>query len=286
MSYALRNTIILLVTLLIILGGGFGYYKFFLIGKLNSLEQEVQTKSKDLNSKQNINSQFEEINASYEKALQIVSNYDKALFPENKPDDVYDFLNQVNSKGGNMITFDYVFQDSVPEAEYGILTSTVTGFGEFKSFVDFVNRIENSQLLNKVTGLTISPGRQEDGLSNITFSLSLESYYQKTELFESLVVANRIEMNDQISTYNPMYPLIQPGLPPNDEGLINVEDSRIIGLTSNRVFLSTSEGIVSLKEGDRVYLGTLESIDLRNRSATFSLNKGGLMELVTLEVEQ
>jgi hypothetical protein len=286
MSYALRNTLILLVTLLIIAGGGFVYYKFFLEGRIESLQQEVETKRKDLTSKQNINNQYEELNTAYEAALRIVSNYDKALYPVNKPDDVYDFLNSVNMEGGNQITYDFVFQDSIAEDQYGIMNSTITGFADFRPFVDFVNRIENSQLLNKVTALTVSPGRQEDGLSSVNFSLNLESYYQKTPLLDSLVMANRIEMNDQISTYNPLYPLIQPTVQPNDEGLVSVESSRMIGLTSNRVFLSTSEGIVSLKEGDRVYLGTVESIDLNNRTATFNLNKGGIQERVTLEVEQ
>lgn len=286
MSYAIRNTLILLVTLLIILGSGFIYNTFFLKGRIEALEQEVVTKRKDLTSKQNINYQFEEINKTYQSALRILANYDKALYPSNKPDDVYDFLNSVNMEGGNMITYDYVFRDSVPEGQYGILSSSVTGFGEFNSFVDFVNRIENSQLLNKVMALTVSPGRQEDGLTSVNFSFDLESYYQKTELFDSVKIANRIEMDDRISTYNPLYPLIQPTVPPNDQGLVNVEASRMIGLTSNRVFLSTADGIVSLKTGDKVYLGNVGSIDLRSRSATFNLNKGGIQELVTLEVEQ
>jgi hypothetical protein len=39
-----------------------------------------------------------------------------------------------------------------------------------------------------------------------------------------------------------------------------------------------------LKIGDRVYLGSLSSIDLENSTATFNLDLGGIAEVVTLEV--
>ena len=56
-------------------------------------------------------------------------------------------------------------------------------------------------------------------------------------------------------------------------------------MTDNRVFVRDQTGrILSLKEGDRVYLGSLVSIDLQNKKATFNLDIGGIEEVVTLEV--
>ena len=64
-----------------------------------------------------------------------------------------------------------------------------------------------------------------------------------------------------------------------------VRGSRLIGMTDNRVFVRDQTGrILSLKEGDRVYLGSLVSIDLQNKKATFNLDIGGIEEVVTLEV--
>lgn len=285
MSYAIRNTLILLVTLSLILGLGFSYSKFFLESKVEDLENSLVAKRNDLNSKEDINIQFTELNERYQAALEVISNYDKILFSSNKPDDVFDFLNRVNEEGGSQIYYDYIYTDSIPSSEYGIIESSIAGYGQYDALTDFVNRIEHSQLLNKVSNLTISPARQDDDLRTVNFSFDLESYYEKTNLFDSLGRNFSINLDEDISNYNPLYPLIQPTVQANIDGLTDVRGSRLIGMTDNRVFVRDQTGrILSLKEGDRVYLGSLVSIDLQNKKATFNLDIGGIEEVVTLEV--
>ncbi len=285
MSYAIRNTLILLTTLLLILGLGFSYSKFFLESKVEDLQSSLTNKQNDFSSKQDINSQFTELNSRYEAALEVMGNYDKIMYPTNKPDDVYDFLNRVNTEGGYQISFDFIYSDSVPNNEYGVLQSSIAGFGDYAALTDFINRIEHSQLLNKVSELNIAPARQEDDLRMVNFSFSLESFYEKTSLFDSVGAVSTIILDEEISTYNPIYPLIQPSIEANLEGLTDVRSSRLIGMTSSRIFIRNQTGrIISLKLGDRVYLGTLADIDLENNTATFNLDLGGIPEVVTLEV--
>lgn len=285
MSYAIRNTLILLTTLLLILGLGFSYSKFFLESKVEDLQNSLTNKQNDFSSKQDINSQFTELNTRYEAALEVMGNYDKIMYPTNKPDDVYDFLNRVNSEGDYQISFDFIYSDSVPNNEYGVLQSSIAGFGDYAALTDFINRIEHSQLLNKVSELNIAPARQEDDLRMVNFSFSLESFYEKTSLSDSVGAVSTIILDEEISTYNPIYPLIQPSIEANLEGLTDVRSSRLIGMTSSRIFIRNQTGrIISLKLGDRVYLGTLADIDLENNTATFNLDLGGIPEVVTLEV--
>ena len=285
MSYAIRNTIILLVTLSIIVGIGFAFSKFYLDAKIESETNELSNKRNDLNSKQNINTQFDELNSTYEVAVEIMANYNKILYPSNKPDDVYDFLTSVNDAGGNIISFDYMYSDSLPNSDYGIIQSSIAGFGPYNALTDFVNRIENSQLLNKVIDLTIAPARQEEDQNMVNFSFELESYYEKTLLLDSTGTDLNIILDENISSYNPLYPLIQESVRPNLDGLPDIRSSRLIGMTDSRIFIRTQLGeITSLKVGDRVYLGSLTSIDLQSRTASFNLNIGGIQEVVTLEV--
>lgn len=285
MSYGLRNTIILLITLFLILGIGFIYSEFILDRKLNNLKDSITLKRNDLNSKQNINIQFNELNERYKAALEVMGNYDKILFSSNKPDDVYDFLNRVNAAGGYEINFDYAFSDSSPNIDYGIINSSIAGSGEYRALTDFVNRIEHSQLLNKINNLTISPARQEKELTKVNFSFNLESYYEKTSVFDSLNKDVTIALDSDISTFNPIYPLIQPTIPSNVKGLTDVRASKIIGMTNKKVFLRNQDGrIISLGIGDDVYLGKLISIDSKNKSAIFNLDVGGIEEVITLEV--
>lgn len=284
MSYAVRNTIILLVTLFIIIGLGAAYSQIYLKNKINDLENELGAKQSDLNSKQNINADYAELITTYEAALGVIENYDKVLYESNKPDNVFDFLNKINEFEGNKVFFDFVYSDSIPDNQYGILESSIVGFGGYDAVVDFINSIEHSQLLNKVSEVVISPPRAEDDINDVNFSFILESYYQKTAILDSTGTEYAILKDSEISTFNPLYPLILPSIPNNTEGLINVNSARIIGVTGSRVFLSESGKVISLKVGDKVYLGYLESIDIQQKKATFNLNKGGIQEVVTLEV--
>jgi len=82
------------------------------------------------------------------------------------------------------------------------------------------------------------------------------------------------------------YPLIH-GIPPNTDELIDAEKSRLIGITNDKIFLMDQAGrLQELRVGDKVYLGSLSSIDQANESATFLLNKGGIIDKYQMHIEQ
>ncbi|HBX65097.1 MAG TPA: hypothetical protein DEG32_02700, partial [Balneolaceae bacterium] len=96
MSYAVRNTIILLVTLTLFVGAAFTYVKFFQLSELEDLQTAITEKQKDFNSKKATSDAFPELNQTYQRALVIVDNADKSLFKSPDPDDVYDYLNYIS----------------------------------------------------------------------------------------------------------------------------------------------------------------------------------------------
>lgn len=287
MSYAVRNTIILLVTLFLFVGGAFTYIKFFQESKLEKLESDHAEKLKDYNEKRATSDAYPEMNQRYEKAVAIIEGYEKALFKSNDPDDVFDYLNHIsNSSSNSKIFFDYNFTDSTAHNQYGIMRSSIQGYSSYTNFINFINKLENSRLLNKVVNLNLVPPNDNE-LSDITFTFTVESYYERIPIQENQSSGTGIKLNEEVSLYNPFYPLIQQSLPDNEDNLINVEQSRMIGLTGSRIFIIDQDGnISSLRKGDDVYLGKLETIDLKTNTATFNLNKGGITEMVTLEIER
>jgi len=87
-------------------------------------------------------------------------------------------------------------------------------------------------------------------------------------------------------THNPFYPHIH-SIPTNRQNLVDVSKSRIIGLTSNQVYLIDQSGeMQTLSRGSNVYLGTLTRINQKQQYAVFQLNRGGVREQVTLHVEK
>lgn len=271
-----------------IAGGAYAFINFYQLNKLENLQESHAQKQTDYNNKMEISNSYPELNASYESALSIIEGYDKSLFKNPDPDDVYDYLAIIGSAEDSRIYFDFVFVDSTAQDQYGIINADINGYGVYSNVVNFINKLENSQLLNKVSNISISPaaGNGEE-LSEISFSFRLESYYERVPIQETAIEAASLTMNEDISTYNPFYPLIRSTVPPNEENLVNIEQSRMIGLTSSRIFIVDQNGnVVSLSVGDDVYLGQLESINNNEKSATFNLNKGGIKELVTLEIER
>jgi hypothetical protein len=257
--------------------------------ELIRLQESIEEKQRDYNTKRAISDGFSDLNETYLQALEIIENADKDLFKEPDPEDVFDYLNFIsNSSTSSKIYFDYVFVDSTTQDQYGIMASTINGYGSYQNTINFINKLENSQLLNKVTRISLSPpnNRGED-YEEITFSINLDSYYERIPLREGASDSTDLTLNEEISTFNPFYPLIRTTIPPNEDNLVNIEQSRLIGITGKRVFLVDQNGnIISLRKGDKVYLGTLSSIDFSNEMATFNLNKGGITESVTLEIEQ
>ncbi len=73
---------------------------------------------------------------------------------------------------------------------------------------------------------------------------------------------------------------------PNDENLPNVEQSKLLAVGTNFIFMVDQDGkIDKLSIGDKVYLGTLDTVNITQKTATFMLNKGGILDKVTLKVQ-
>ncbi len=285
MSYAVRNTIILLITLLVFGGAAFAYLKFVQQSEIEKLSEDLVSLNKDYQEKVQIRDQYQPLLDRYNKARDIILGYDKQLYRNNNPDDIYDYLSEINDDNLELY-YDYNFQDSTIQDQYGIINSTIRGAGIYSDFVTFINKLENSALLNKVNNVSVTPAPNLGSDEFVSFSMLLSSYYQKIN-FEVNDSTSRFKIDPSVSIFNPFYPLILESLPPNEDNLVNIERSRILGLTSTRIFIVDQTGTTQvLKPGDKVYLGYLDKIDIKNNHATFNLDKGGIQEIFTLEVDK
>ena len=286
MSYALRNSLILLVTLLLIAGTAFTYIKFVQQAEINDLATELESLNTDYNNKTIIRDKYPPLLERFNKAKDIVQNYDKKLYTYNNPDDVYDYLSEINDENLELF-YDFTYQDSVVNNQYGILQSRIVGTGIYSDFVTFINKIENSLYLNKIENVNVTPATGEATQDYVDFTLTLNSYYQKIIFETASDIQQKFRINPTISVLNPLKPLVLNSVPANVDNLTNIEQSRLIGLTSTRIFIIDQTGETKiLKPGDKVYLGYLREIDSENKEAIFNLDKGGIQEIFTLKVER
>ena len=283
MSYAIRNTLILLVVLLAILGTGFGYIQYYQKTTIEEMSVRADELQNEYNNKKSIADQLSVIREQLEAAQRFIGNFDKALFSSNNPDDVFDFLIDLSPESEDL-EFDYVFSDSSLTERYGIIGSSINGTGGYRSVFNFINRIENSQAVQKINNITVTPIGEPENYNRVSFNFEMSSFYNRSGTMDATAMFTNLRPVEEFS--NPFFPLIRD-LPPNVDNLTNIENSRLVGISSSKVFVMNQNGrMVNLKENDPVFMGRLERIDLTNGRAVFRLNKGGIIEMVTLEVQR
>jgi len=281
MSYGLRNTIILLVVLVTFVAGGWSYIYFYQEPEIENLNSQVQKTRQNLRSKQQIANQYPILSKRYDKAVEFFHNYNKALYPNSNEDNVFDILNNI-SAGSAYTDFTFDFQDSTKHGKFGTMKMKITGNGYYRNFINFIRQIELSKPLNKIAGLTISPIDKLDSYGKVDFNFIIRSYYDRVKLLGKPDLA--ITNNMLGSVYNPFFPLIR-SVKKNDDDLINIDKSKLLAVSGNRAFLLDQNGkMQTLTKGDDVYLGKLSSINVKRGAASFTLNKGGIIDRVTLQV--
>ena len=281
MSYAVRNTIILLVVLTVFIGGGWSYIYFYQEPEIERLNSEVQQSRQELNEKQQIANRLPQLQKQFEEATNFINNFPKGLYASSNEDNVFDFLNRLN-QGSAYTDFTFSFNDSTQQGQYGTMTMRVTGQGYYRNFNNFVRQVELSRPLNKISGITINPINELESYGMVNFNFTVTSFYDRVKLLgeSNLAITNNLLG----SVYNPFFPLIR-SVKENEENLVNVEQSDLLAVSGNYVFLLDQTGIMKkLSMGEEVYLGELTSINVNRGTAGFTLNKGGIIDQVTLQV--
>lgn len=281
MSYALRNSLILLVVLLLFVGAGWAYIYFVQQPQIEELQQQVEAKTSELREKQQIANQYSTVLEQVENATFFIENFDKTLYTDSNEDRVFDFMNDLNT-GNSYTDFTFAFSDSTAQDQYGVMSMNISGEGFYRYLINFIRKMEYSKPLNKISNLDITPINDLENYGRVNYSFTLNSYYDRATEFGSPTMD--IESPTYASLHNPFFPLIRE-VKPNEEDLTDIEQSQLIALSSNRAFLLDQTGeLQKIGLGGSVYLGTLTNINLSEGTATFQLNKGGIIERITLEV--
>ncbi|TYP95315.1 Tfp pilus assembly protein PilO [Fodinibius salinus] len=283
MSYGVRNTLILLIVLIAFIGAGWSYIYFYQLPKIEELEEKVEETQQELDKKQQIADAFPALQKQFEKAKSFFNNYNKALYGDSNEDIVYDFLNSV-SVGSAYTDFTFSFDDSTTHGQYGVMNMSISGQGYYRNFVNFIRQLELSKPLNKITGISINPINELESYGKVNFNFKISSFYDRVKLLGEPNLA--IENNLLGSVYNPFFPLIR-SVKGNKNNLVNIEQSKLLAISGDQVFVLDQNGVMKkLSKGEEVYLGTLTSIDVNEGTATFNLNKGGIVEQVTLQINK
>jgi hypothetical protein len=288
MNKKLISTLSVLALLIIILVAG-GIYLFVVQrGDLSERQEKLAELNKNVYDPVELNNRYQELERKSAELDSILANR-KFNIPQNISSiKFYNFINNIvaNFPKETSVNIEYLRQ--APDKEFFFHEYKLTGGGNYNDVYKMIYAIEQSKELKKVEKLSLSNLVKTDDeipLFLVNFELIAQVYFSADSRFAP---AELVENN--LSTgpiYDAFYPLIRNEIPPNVDNLLDVQGARLLALIPEGAFVADNKGNTYLVwEGEQVYLGYLTKIDYDNNTVSFILNKGGIIEQVTLQLDR
>lgn len=290
MTQPIKNTIVLGVLCLIVAGVG-GYLVFWshpqIIQRLQDEEKVLRLRKGELSEL------FQEQSKSQQAAAAMRERWRTRykIIPDTlRTSDVVRYVNEGTDEGFHDIHVTHITQTM--RHGYEVQSFQVEGRGYFMHLYDLIWKLEQQRQLFRVRSLELmhqneireSPQTGRPKLYvMVNFSFILDAYAGGVEGIsadkEHHDIPPRIRPPRQPAV-NPFYPTIMKELPPNSEGLLNVEAAELISIIGREAIFQFDEEMHRLEEGDRVYLGRIQEVDPEEGLVRARLNKGGIVERV------
>jgi len=286
-SYKLRNSIALGILLFLILAVGTYIRAFNLPKKITALEKEIQKIDEELQNTPNLVNQFNDLSAVLTDTQKRWEGRNKDIPPVDITAQSYAYFSHLIDLSGE-VKLDMVYTGTTSQTNYGFNTYVLKGEAPFDNLYRFIWYLENDRRLYKVQtialkGLEVAPTDQEEGKVLVTFDMTVQAFFSSvSELSSSLGERQRLP---NVLTADPFEPVISAGLPPNIDGLVEIERSDLKAVIPGKAFvLDQNNTIRTMHEGDEVYLGYVTRIVPDEGRIECTLNKGGIIEKVELKI--
>ncbi len=289
MDRKLKNTLILIALLLLIIVAG---SVFVIVFQKNDID-ERKKKLNDLTlTAYNTDELVEQLNTLKARAIELDSIL--ALRKFNIPvnlhqSEFYNFINKISFRFAPESFVNIEYKDIINSKHYRHYLYRLSGTAYYNDVYKMVFAIEQSKELKKILNCTFDNFVKVDdeGIPRyfVNYSIDCAVYYSDNDRYASSVSQeNRLTPNP---LYDIFYPLIRNEIPPNLDELLDAQSAELLALIPEGAFIADSKGTTYLLwEGDKVYLGYLTEIDYNKNEVHFVLNKGGIIEKLTMTLEK
>lgn len=282
-----KNSILLTILFVLLVGAGLGYVFLYQQDKLDKRNEKLEELKASYSSMETLQ---EQLSIAEQKVAVIDSALSerKFIIPHNlSQEKFYEFVddNFTDSPVHKFVSID--FKGEIQEDRVKYYNYKVNGVGSFESVYRLFYAIEHSKELKKIESGEVSGNTTVDTKGNprylVKFQLDVKTYFADNDQFSS---TNYVENKMTPRTlYDAFYPLIRNKIKPNTSDLPDIQDAELLFLYPDGAFIKDAQGnTFLLKEGDQVYLGYVTTINYKNKSVSFILNKGGIVEYYSLSV--
>lgn len=283
------STLLLLAILVIIAISGSVYTYYFQAGDIEENQKELNSLKINAQNTEDLQLQLTDLKNKVAELDSILA-LRKYIIPVNiAQSNFFKFVNEVSANFSENSFVNVEFKGPGEVSDFLSFIYNIKGTADFNDLFRLVYAIEQSKELKKVLkgDLTNFVEVDDEGIAHylVNYNFEVMVYYSNDDQFASAKYKeNRLNSNP---LYNIFYPLIREEIPPNTNNLLDVQTAQLLALIPDGAYVADSKGNTHLLwEGDEVYLGYLTKIDFTTNEVKFVLNKGGVIEKITLKLEQ
>ncbi len=288
MNRKIVSTLALVGIFFVIAIGGSVYAYYFQAKEIEQKEKELKDLKVNAENTEELEMQLADLK-SRASELDSILALRKFIIPENiRQSNFFKFVDATTRNFSDLSHVDIEYVGPGDVKDFKSYKYNIKGTAEFNDLFKLVYAIEQSKELKKINKGSLKNFVEVDdeGFPHYLVSFNLEAivYYADNDQFASSEYKeNRLKAN---SLYNIFYPLIRDEIPPNNKKLLDVQTGQLLALVPDGAYLTDASGKTQLLwEGDEVYLGYLTKIDYDKNEVKFILNKGGIIEKITLKLD-
>lgn len=296
--YAKRNSLTILVFLVLISGLGFLWYRS------EARELTVVTKkNEEMNAQLHGNLEVAETLAKMQylrDSLQVAwEKSPKKILNAEEPAFSLSYINWLVTHHNLQIDFDFYLNEKKTQKEFTAISYTLNGEGDYRNICSLLWYITYNPLLYHIKSVDLKRSNGNDKL--LSFAIMFEGYSMNKdwEVGRELAMVSRnlnweAELGyDSFTNLLPVevpkpvvIPRAAPPKPQEDPSLVDVEKATLLAITNDKAYVRAKDGkVVFLRIGDKVRHGTLSRLDQQSSYVEFQLEGEGGSRPVRLNIE-
>lgn len=285
MSYAARNTIILSLLVIIVNVVGWIFFIVPMHKEKTKIQLDLAVLTQKLNTDVNLVHDIQRMEKEVKEAEKRWLTRKKILPVDENSRITYHFINHIVDKVDRPFPFDFDFNSE--KDTLGITSRKYTFRADipYSSLDEFIFKLEMHKRLLVLPDFQLDFKPPVEGEPYHEYKVTLNA---KVITYSAVNGSN--EIPDDLPIYrpvpwNPFRPLVVEKLPKNEEGLLEVDDAKLIAIIKGKAYVQDKNNVLNiLEEGDPVYLGFVTSIDPVLAKVKFTLNYGGFIRTRELDL--
>ena len=296
--YAKRNSLTILVFLVLFSGLGFLWYR--------SEARELETASK---KNKEMNAQLHGSLEVAETLLKVKTRRDslqraweaspKKILNADEPAFSLSYINWLIRAHDLNIDFDFYLNEKKVQKEFTAFSYTLSGEGDYRNICSLLWYITYNPLLYHIKSVNFK--RSDNDVKFLNFVIMFEGYSMNKDWEvdnELSMVSRDLDWETELGydAFASLIPVEQPkpvvtvkAAPPKpqeDPNLLDVEKATLLAITNDKAYLRAKDGkVVPLKIGDPVRRGRLTRLDQQNNQVEFQLETESGSRPLRLNIE-